>query len=349
MDSKLSLSRNNNYWLYIISDINLHNLVNYEEPYFTIPNNENIQNEMLKIGDIIIFLVSNRTSYGFIGFSQLNSKVMGNKKIKIFKDAFLNFNYVTLKFRLFCSNPIKLNTTLKELNIKDNDDFTSSVKFTRKYAKKHMIMSLLPPINGRIIINYLIKYKNNEIIKDDEEVSSSCGKFSKSDKFEKSNKSNNKNNNKKKEYTSSDNSNSSDLNSSNDSNDSNDTNDSNKTNDKIESPGLIPIMITPCKNFNIDDPEDKIDYFMNHYTSCKKCVITNNNDIELGSIINNCNWEFHEIQDKKNGYFNPALEQYSFGENYEPIDSLEYPFVRILYINNDHEIYDKCLLVCWIV
>ena len=77
------------------------------------------------------------------------------------------------------------------------------------------------------------------------------------------------------------------------------------------------------------------------------CDITNNNNKELCSIIDDSRVEFIEIKDEKHGYFNPALEAYFNLRKYEPIGAKEYPFVRVMYINNDHEIYNKCILIAW--
>jgi hypothetical protein len=322
---KLNLTKYDKYWLYILNSNNVNDFLNYDKPYFTIPNNEYIQNEEFKSGDIIILIMSKKICYNFIGFVQINDKVViNNKKIKIFKDALLNANYVPLKFRMLCIGDIKLSNVLKELKIK-TPEFTNSTKFISKFAKKHIIMSALPATEGKQIIKHLIK------LKEEAEQSSNSSDDSTSDT------------NTIDTETTLD-TNTSDKNTSDDESSEHSSEES-----KEEEKGLIPIMIIPCSNFNIGQAKNKITYFVDHYKGCTKCEVTNNNKMELNSIINACNFEFHEIKEEKHAYFNPALEQYIFGMNYEPIDSLDYPFVRIIYINNNHLIYNKCILIAWII
>lgn len=352
---RISLSSKDNYWLYILNEHNVNEFTRYDKPYFTLPDEIWPINENIKLGDIIIFISTNKHCSNFVGCVQLNSKVILNKngKIKIFKDAQLNSNYVLLKFRLLCNDPVKLNTVLKHLNTKD-EGFTTVAKFTHNYIKKHIIICPFPSNNGKLIIKYLIQL-NNESNNDDSEEAKPTKIFTKQTKKKiglnktttESSNSSKKNvkkvKNVKKRQSSSD-SDSYELTGS-------ETN--SRTNseeeEQEEEKGLIPIMIIPCQDFNIDPSKNKIKYFTDHYKSCIDCVITNNNDIELGSVINNCSLEFHEITEERNSLFNPALDQYFSGNKYEPIESLEHPFVRILYINNDHDIYDKCIMICWII
>lgn len=113
---------------------------------------------------------------------------------------------------------------------------------------------------------------------------------------------------------------------------------------------MIPIMVKPCKKYNILEEEDQIKYFVDHYKECRKCSCTNNNNIELGSvIIGGCNYEYYEIKEEKHAYFDPALTSYFADEKYEPIDGLERPFVRIMYVNNNHDLYQDHLFVCWAI
>lgn len=313
--NKLSLTKNDRYWLYVLNGSNIGDFINYDKPHFTIPNNEFIRNDEFQIGDIIILILSNKKCYNFIGFIQLSSMLINNKnnKVKIFKDSILNANYVTLKFRLICKNNVKLNDVLKSLQIK-NEAFTTNSKFISKYAKKHVVMSELPPIEGKQIIKHLIML--NE--KDDE------------DDEDENDNDNEENDTQTQTPT--------------------DTDETNETKEEeIREKGMIPIMIIPCPEFNIDSQKNKTKYFVDHYKKCYKCDVINNNNIELHTIINDCKFDFQEIKEVKNAYFNPPLDQYNFGMNYEPFDNEDFPFVRIVYINNGHQVYNKCVMVCWII
>jgi hypothetical protein len=309
--NKLSLTKNDRYWLYVLNGANLNDFINYDKPHFTIPNNEFIRNDEFQIGDIIILILSNKKCYNFIGFIQLSSMLINNKngKVKIFKDTMLNANYVTIKFRLVCKNNVKLNDVLKSLKLKE-DSFTTSSKFISKYAKKHIVMSELPKLEGKQLIKHLIMLneKDEEDTDDDVETDTELTPTEPST-----------------------------------------TNETDETKKEIREKGMIPIMIIPCPEFDIDIQKNKTKYFVDHYKKCYKCNVINNNNIELHTIINDCKFDFQEIKEVKNAYFNPPLDQYNFGMNYEPFDNEEFPFARIVYINNGHPVYNKCIMVCWII
>lgn len=110
--------------------------------------------------------------------------------------------------------------------------------------------------------------------------------------------------------------------------------------------GYIPILMIPCDDFKL--PSTKIlQYIVNHYKKCDICDITNNNNRELSSIIDNAKIEYVEIIDEKSGYFDPVLDAYWGLYKYEPVGVTQYPFARISYINNGHDIYNKCILIAW--
>ena len=113
----------------------------------------------------------------------------------------------------------------------------------------------------------------------------------------------------------------------------------------IVEPGYVPIMIVPCSNFQFPK-NNREKYFVTHYKTCKKCeVINNNENTELIPILNQNNIEIFELTEDKHYYFEPALEAYFSLSNYEPADIVVRPFVRVIYVNNKHEDYNKCCLV----
>jgi len=337
----ITLKNTDKYFIYVLNSHSVNEFINYPKPYFTLPNNENIKNEAFKSGDIIIMILQDKTCYKFIGFVQISSDAIINKKIKIFKDVNLNYSYVTLNFRLLCNDEVKLTTVLKELKMPEND-FKTSINFAKKFVKKHVIMSVIPFVNGKMIIKHLIQL--NEIDSSSEsieEVKKPVKKTIKKKQNSPASVQKGKKTNKKKQNDQS--SNSGETN-------SDETNsDADETSSEVE-PGMVPIMLVPCSEFNIIDSKNKIQYFIDHYKSCNKCSYTNNNSVELGSVIDKGNFEFHDIVEETNGYFNPALECYLLAQNYEPLDhNDQLPFIRILYINNDHEIYNGCVLISWLI
>lgn len=49
---------------------------------------------------------------------------------------------------------------------------------------------------------------------------------------------------------------------------------------------LFPIMIVLCDEFKFPKKNsNRITYFRNHYKKCKKCDITNNNQLEFSTIL----------------------------------------------------------------
>lgn len=322
-NDKIVLNNHDNYWIYTLGETNINEFKTYEGPYFTLPNIIFVNYDTFKIGDIIIFVSTYNKVYIFVGFIQLNSKVLNNKtkKIRIFKDNNLNINYVALKFRLICQNIIKINEALKTLKINEISDCR---KFG-KYIDKREIMKSIPFDFGKQIVKYLAKCNHPQL----DDVKSTNSTIS--------------------------------SNSSVNNNDTDTENDNNNTETNIEpnnnetnntepiQTGMIPVIICPCNNFDICNSKNKIHYFVDHYKTCNKCNVTNNNDIELGSIINNCSFDFHNVTDNKSVYVDPPLTCYFSDLPHEPVDYKKKPFIRIAYINNGHRIYDKCIIISWII
>ncbi|MCJ7637355.1 MAG: hypothetical protein MUO21_07680, partial [Nitrososphaeraceae archaeon] len=110
---------------------------------------------------------------------------------------------------------------------------------------------------------------------------------------------------------------------------------------------FIPIMVVPCQEFKLPKKNREL-YFINHYTSCNNCDITNNNNNYELTRINKCdigNIEMFELDSSKHYYFNPAIDAYHGLNNYEPPESKKRPFSRIIYINNGDDDYDGCFLI----
>lgn len=306
--NKLKLSKDDNFWLYIINKRG-DDFRKYENPYFTLPYCENIDIESIVESDIIM-IVEHMRGLRFIGFVQVTGHVCENvdEKIKMFKDRGLNINYVTIKCKFLCN--IELGKVLKYLELEE-DIFKNNGNFMRKFVKKHQIVCEFPKAYGRIFVKALmfLNEKENELEIESSKTSSEIIPIA----------------------TNTD-----------------ETLQENEEEDEAEKEevGLIPILVVPCKNFVFDDG-DKGQYFVNHYNKCTKCVIINNNRTELGRMINACNLKFYEITLANDGYWDPVLNAYNFGAVYVPLDEIEAPFVKIMYVNNKHNIYDKCFMIVW--
>ena len=82
--------------------------------------------------------------------------------------------------------------------------------------------------------------------------------------------------------------------------------------------------------------------------------ITNNNDKTLYNIFkNNNNIDFLEINDEtdekiKNDIYKPSLEAYLSCSTYIPTNYNETPFTRIIYINDEEDLYYRTFLICYV-
>ena len=117
--------------------------------------------------------------------------------------------------------------------------------------------------------------------------------------------------------------------------------------EEISNNAFIPIIIVPCNLFKFPK-KNKEKYFSLHYKTCNLCDVTNNNNRELCSLIDKAFIEIFELEEDEHLYFDEALEYYFMAKKYEPADIKKLPFIRVIYINNGHDIYNKCLLVTWI-
>jgi hypothetical protein len=103
---------------------------------------------------------------------------------------------------------------------------------------------------------------------------------------------------------------------------------------KIE--GHIPILMIPCKKFNIN--KWKIE-FIKHYGVCKDCEITNNNNCEFSKFMNN-KLNFKVLKNIKN--INTIIDYY--------LNSCEYVFIekediKILKITCEESGYNNCIII----
>jgi len=374
----MNICNDTNFWLYVLTKQAFLDYSNYKGNYITF-----FDGRKLKKKDIIIIYNKDRLNSGFMGIIQLKSDPeLDKRKYKIFKDNNLNRDYVKIKFERKFILAIKPDKVLKYLKT-DVSGYKNVQTFRTKFLTKENAVVQLDLYGERIVnklleeddINLENKYSEKEDVDIDVEIDIDIDidiDDNKNEETEESNTDIESDNetkiNKKKASAktldfikklkkkniivddnfedNNDNDDISLITTSDDSGSNEDNLSDNKTNDDNNNNGFIPIMIVPCQNYDKKLLLKNKNYFVNHYKSCHKCDITNNNNIELGSIIDNAKIETIEIKNDKHGYFNPVLDAYLKLQNYDPIGCDEDgSFIRVIYINNDHDIYDKCLLI----
>jgi hypothetical protein len=134
-----------------------------------------------------------------------------------------------------------------------------------------------------------------------------------------------------------------------------DSSDSDSSDDSDDDGQRIPIMIMPCKNFkwpnvkNIyDDKENEkmVIYFKSHYSICERCEVINNNNTEPTTYFKDGKFEYEEGGEYDVELFD-EIEKYSGVEKYSPFGKIKKPTFKIKYINDETNIYNKCILLIW--
>ena len=331
-----------NYWIYTMTRETHNKIINSKESFIILNKMYEIEN-----GDIIILFLKHLPDNGFVGLLQTSSGV-------IKKDGKLIIQFKSKNmFEL-----IKMKDALSFIK-SDIAGFKTPATFGFKFTRNPNTICDMPD-NGQTLTEYLISVNSDtdlfaqvkltfDLIKNRKKFN-----ISKKIRFGSTKKNINMDlfidesmsNSYSDSIKSNNNSSEDNSNISNNSNSDSETEEEEEMELDDDPNGYIPIMIVPCENFNLPDMNEEI-YFVNHYKTCDKCDVTNNNNRELCSVLNAANVEFCEITDEKHAYFDPALEAYYKLKKYEPMGAENYPFVRVAYINNDHDIYDKCLLVSW--
>lgn len=313
ISENISIYPTTKFWLLVLSKNTFIEYSKYKKNYLTCFDDCGVKKDDI----IIIFCkAGNKTESGFKGLIQTSRDQKKNDKINIFKNNDLNKYFIKLKYKNIFTKAIKINEILNHLKT-DLTGYKNIVSFRQSFRQKFLkndntLINIDP--YGKKIVDKLIFLDENKNQNVTEEYSNTDSQTS----SEKSNiEINSENDNTTEEF------------------------------DQEEKPGNIPILVVPCKDFKLPNKQ-KEKYFVNHYKTCKKCNITNNNSKDLCSIIDVAKIEIVEIIDEKHGYFDPPLDDYFLIENHEPIDFSETPFIRVAFINNSHEIYDKCLLITWI-
>jgi hypothetical protein len=351
LQSDISFEPATKFWIYNLKTANYNEYVKSKSNYITFFGEYSISKN-----DIIILFQKDRRGSGFIGILQATQDLdMNNNGITIFKNENLNKYYVKLKYKKLFSNLIKIDEVLSSLKIPKNDNtgYKNASSFRSRFLKNDNT-AVQMTIFGKKILEKLIELSNktnNELIQSQKSISDESLQKSeeKIDKPKKPTIEPIKEYNKViklKPDSEDENSDDSDIFYKNDDNSEDDNDEDEEESDEGDPNGYIPIMVIPCEEFSIPK-KDKVEYFIEHYKKCNNCDITNNNNKELCSIIDNSTVEFFELKNEKHGYFNPALDSYFKLKKYQPMSVNEYPFIRVIYIKNYHDIYHGCILIAW--
>jgi hypothetical protein len=314
-------SANTKFWIYNLTTKNYQEFIKIK----TQSNNQYInffeyQNPIIKKHDIILLFIKDKDP-GFIGIIQVGETVHDNKgKIVIFKDNNLNNYTAKVNFKIMFDNVVKVPIILSNLHSK-NVGFKNVSSFSSKFFKKVNTACLLEH-HGREIMEHLFIICHAKTVEKSINNIPEIKLDSKKIKYNQIIKEENKS-------------------------DEEDENEEDEEEDQHDKNGYIPIMVIPCPeyNFNYNNPSK---YFLNHYKHCNDCIITNNNNRELCSIMDDkTTVEYEHIKEKKNSCLDISIEAYFNLRKYEPYENKNYPLIKIMYIDNEHEIYDGCIIVAW--
>lgn len=330
----IKITKTTKFWLYPVSDENFNYFMKYRGNYVTFFEKTNVAPQ-----DIVIVYCKGIKNKGFGALIQISSDTVQNitNKISIFKNNNLNKYRATVSIRKNFTPLIKLKDVINGLKI-DDSGFKSVQHFSSRYLKIENGVIQLQNY-GQQLTNKLIEIQ----LKEEEKSNKAIKKQEKSSDDDQSENESSIDDNQSENESSTDDSGSdqSENESSSDDSDSDQSENNNR--------GFIPIMVIPCKNLKIEDmdKENRGETFINHYQKCNQCEVTNNNNRELCSIIGKAKIEFFELKTEKHAFFNPPLDCYFAMEKYEVLGATQFPYIRIVYINNKHQLYDKCILITW--
>lgn len=107
---------------------------------------------------------------------------------------------------------------------------------------------------------------------------------------------------------------------------------------------LIPIIITPCNEFDISVKEEKMSrYCIKHFRHCNKCEWTNNNNVELFGNIKKDNVSYEVVDDTNEDYLDAKDAHLNLIKYFCP-DSKN--MIQIWNIDDD-DIFTDCIMIVW--
>lgn len=324
-------------WIYPVTNSSLQQILEFKQNYIC-----SIENPDCKKGSILFLYLKNKKKSGFVGYFELYSPFKKNIDIKIFRDDRLNKYTAEFKFKKIFDKPIRadLLLTIKEYR-----------RFTYLYTNDENKINLVSELRDNFL-KLFSDQSNLKIIPDIKQIEPNKkiipdGKQKKSAKLESDPDS-------KKEIfpikikTTEPTKKIIKIDTEDSTSDIDNQPDIESASEEDEH-GFIPILIIPCDNFNLNilPSEGKKKYFIEHYKTCNNCDIINNNSIELTTIFDSAKIEFITIKEQDNALLEIPLNYYYSLKKYDPADSKSQKFIRVAYINNSHELYNKCYLVTW--
>lgn len=334
----MEITEDNNYWLYLISKT----LWKEYEQYIK-------KNDICYVGFLHLYNIKKndilllfcKDGVGFIGIIQVRNGLEKRENVKVFKNPIFNTFTSSIKELIFFDKFVTFTEINKELEDKINS----------KIIKGADVLTLIDFNFGETLVETLLKIND---IKEDSSDTISIDSYSDNDSMDVENNKSIKNKKNSPE----------DSESSEEDDDStkkknNPKENKEKNNKKIK--GNIPILIVPCKEFELPEGDEeeiiknnktedeilKCKYIKKHYKNCKECDITNNN-----------NFDFYYIMDKVNNtyYYEIKSTSFKYGdlkEAYQSLqgvlidenDEVEEDSLNIYYINDDKSYYNNCLFI----
>ena len=342
-----------NYWIYTMSKSMINEYTSYNEMYIS-----SFAKANLKIGDIIYLYSKKNAKTGFVGILRVSSKMKDNDdKIQIFQDVNYNSYIAAVDNYIFFDKYINLSEVMDSIQM-DVVGYKSTTSFRIKNLIHNNCLEGLV-YNGKELGKRLMEFVEEESSCESDEYLETTGHEQESginkvvDKYletiddEQQSESEQHQSGIYKAMNE-DSDQYSDKSIISDEDYSSENTESEEEDDGQDG-GIIPILVIPCEDFKL--PKKKKDkYFKEHYKSCNKCDMVNNNNVELTGMFN-LSIQFKDITDKDDVDLDDTLNAYFGLLNYillvDDEDAInDELYIRIFNIMNGHKIYNNCLLVC---
>jgi translation initiation factor 2 beta subunit (eIF-2beta)/eIF-5 len=314
----------------------------------------------IKKGDIIFYYVKDFNNSGFMGLGRVSGSHRKNvKHIKVFNDRNLNEHVVKLNYVTFFNSPIKIKDIFDSLRDDGVAGHKTVESFRSKYMNRKVYFEKLT-IKGFELMKRLFEISDSNEQVDDSEITDETVKTDACNSSKNSYKEIGSDEPDKIDSVGNSDESPSSANSTSSSvfikqksktETEKDINESDSGEAESGDPeGEIPILIVKCKLFKWPSTANEcIDYFIDHYKTCKECEITDNNNIQISRIIDDANIEYYVCKKLKDAYFEIPLQYYHELLTHDPINRTTRPFIRITRIENGHEVYQGCILITWII
>lgn len=294
----------NDYWNLIVSYSIWQEIIKNEK-YISSYDNFKIQKN-----DIIMIYVRQPKDSGYMGIIKANSHQKKNSKVKVFKDMNLNNYCVKNKYLIELTKVIKVEDIIDTI-----EDETVGYRSQQSYKRKFLIGSnnfiKLNKSKGSKILNKILHINNINIDSPEKEK---VVKNPKKVKLVKKQNDDIKEEKPKKQEI------------------------------KSKYINLIPIIITPCNDFDISIKEERMSrYCIKHFRHCNKCEWTNNNNVELFGNIKKDNINYEVVDDTDKDYLDAKDAHLNLTKYFCPNKD---NMVQIWNIDDD-DIFTDCIMIVW--